>query len=115
MRPKVSVHNATAGVSGTGAKSSRDPNGGFGFAGTGYTHSARSRSLAAAGAQANADTLAGTSRTFEMRVAIYARYSSEQQREASIADQIEICTRYAGRHGWTIVATYTDAAASGAS
>lgn len=49
------------------------------------------------------------------RVAIYARYSSEQQREASLADQIEICTRYAGRHGWRIVATYTDAAASGAS
>jgi site-specific DNA recombinase len=50
-----------------------------------------------------------------MRAAIYARYSSEQQREASIADQIEICTRYAGRHGWTMVATYTDSAASGAS
>jgi site-specific DNA recombinase len=50
-----------------------------------------------------------------MRAAIYARYSSEQQREASIADQIEICTRYARRHGWTIVATYTDSAASGAS
>jgi DNA invertase Pin-like site-specific DNA recombinase len=50
-----------------------------------------------------------------MRAAIYARYSSEQQRGASIGDQIEICTRYVDRQGWAAVATYTDAAASGAS
>ena len=50
-----------------------------------------------------------------MRAVIYARYSSDQQREASLADQIEICRRYAERHGWRTVATYSDAALSGAS
>jgi DNA invertase Pin-like site-specific DNA recombinase len=50
-----------------------------------------------------------------MRVAVYARYSSENQSQASIADQLEICTRYVERRGWTIVDTYADAALSGAS
>ena len=38
-----------------------------------------------------------------MRVAIYARHSSDNQREASIEDQLEVCRRYAERQGWTIV------------
>jgi site-specific DNA recombinase len=50
-----------------------------------------------------------------MRVAQYARYSSDQQRPASIADQQRTCREYAGRHGWTVVAEYEDAAVSGAS
>ncbi|WP_209882469.1 recombinase family protein [Azospirillum soli] len=50
-----------------------------------------------------------------MRAVIYARYSSDQQREASIADQIEVCRRYAERQGWAVVEHYTDAALSGAS
>ena len=50
-----------------------------------------------------------------MRVVIYARFSSENQRQASITDQIEVCTRYLDKQGWTIVGTYTDAAVSGAS
>ena len=50
-----------------------------------------------------------------MRAALYARYSSENQRQASIADQIEVCTRYIDKQGWVIVGTYSDAAASGAS
>ena len=50
-----------------------------------------------------------------MRTVIYARYSSDQQREASIEDQIEICRRYAERQGWTVVEVYTDRALSGAS
>ena len=50
-----------------------------------------------------------------MRAVIYARYSSDLQREASIEDQIEVCRRYASAQGWTIVETYTDAAISGAS
>ncbi|WP_448208706.1 recombinase family protein [Azospirillum sp. sgz302134] len=50
-----------------------------------------------------------------MRVALYARYSSDSQREASIDDQFEICRRYAERQGWTVVATHKDAAMSGAS
>ena len=50
-----------------------------------------------------------------MRAVIYARYSSNLQSEASIADQIEVCRRYAAERGWTIIRTYTDAAISGAS
>ena len=50
-----------------------------------------------------------------MRAVIYARYSSDLQREASIEDQIEVCCRYTASQGWTIVETYTDAAISGAS
>ena len=32
-----------------------------------------------------------------MRAVIYAGYSSENRREASIEDQLEICRRYAAR------------------
>ena len=48
-----------------------------------------------------------------MRVALYARYSSENQREASITDQFRNCEGYAKREGWTIVARYSDKAISG--
>ena len=50
-----------------------------------------------------------------MRAVIYARYSSENQREASIEDQLEVCRRLIAREGWTLLRTYTDAAISGAS
>ena len=50
-----------------------------------------------------------------MRVATYARYSSDQQRAASITDQQRTCRAFAARRGWTVVAEYTDAAMSGAS
>ncbi|MCI4680511.1 recombinase family protein [Rhodoblastus acidophilus] len=50
-----------------------------------------------------------------MRAVVYARYSSDLQSEASIADQIEVCRRYAVERGWIITQTYTDAAISGAS
>jgi site-specific DNA recombinase len=49
-----------------------------------------------------------------MKVAIYTRYSSENQREASIADQFRICREFARRQGWTIAKEYSDAAVSGA-
>ncbi len=51
----------------------------------------------------------------EMKVALYARYSSDSQRDASIADQLRICRKHAERQGWTIVEEYTDHAISGAS
>ena len=35
-----------------------------------------------------------------MKVAIYARYSSENQRDASIADQFRVCREFAQRQGW---------------
>ena len=50
-----------------------------------------------------------------MRAAIYARFSSENQSASSIADQIEVCSRYITKSGWTVVTTYSDAAMSGAS
>ena len=49
------------------------------------------------------------------RVAIYARYSSDQQRDASIEDQFRLCRERAEREGWTIAAHYKDHAISGAS
>jgi DNA invertase Pin-like site-specific DNA recombinase len=48
-----------------------------------------------------------------MIAAIYARYSSEGQREASIDDQYRNCTQYAEHQGWTIVDRYHDHALSG--
>jgi DNA invertase Pin-like site-specific DNA recombinase len=49
------------------------------------------------------------------KVAIYARYSSSNQREASIEDQVRLCQERAAREGWTVTQTYTDHAISGAS
>lgn len=50
-----------------------------------------------------------------MKVAIYARYSSDNQRDASIADQLRICRLHAEKQGWQVVEEYTDHAISGAS
>lgn len=47
------------------------------------------------------------------RVAIYARFSSENQRDASIEDQIRICRVRAEREGWVIAETFADYAISG--
>src|SRR6266480_7483155 len=49
------------------------------------------------------------------RVALYARYSSDNQRDASIEDQLRICREKAEREKWTVVCTYKDAGISGAS
>lgn len=49
------------------------------------------------------------------RVALYARYSSSQQNERSIADQLTILLRHSASKGWTVVDTFTDAAISGSS
>ena len=49
------------------------------------------------------------------RVALYARYSSENQRDASIEDQLRLCRLHAERQGWAITDSYTDRAISGAS
>ena len=48
-----------------------------------------------------------------MKVAIYARYSSDNQRVASIADQFRVCRMHAEKQGWTIVERYSDQAISG--
>src|SRR5712664_578474 len=49
------------------------------------------------------------------RVALYARYSSDNQRDGSIEDQLRICREKAARENWTVVSTYKDAGISGAS
>ncbi len=49
------------------------------------------------------------------RVAIYARYSSDNQKEASIEDQVRLCRERAEREGWTVANVYTDHAISGSS
>lgn len=48
-------------------------------------------------------------------VAIYARYSSDRQSEASIEDQARLCEERAAREGFQVVETYADRAISGAS
>src|SRR5579863_4409148 len=50
-----------------------------------------------------------------MRAAIYARYSTDLQREASIEDQVRVCRQRIDHEGWQFAATYSDAASSGAS
>ena len=50
----------------------------------------------------------------DVKVAIYARYSSDNQRDASIADQLRVCRAFAERQGWAICEEYTDHAVSGA-
>src|SRR5262249_35517147 len=50
-----------------------------------------------------------------MKAVIYARYSTDLQREASIEDQVRVCRQRIEREGWQLLATYSDAATSGAS
>ena len=47
-----------------------------------------------------------------MKAVIYARFSSDRQREESIEGQIRECTEYAQRQGITIINTYVDRAKS---
>ncbi|CAH2396124.1 recombinase family protein [Mesorhizobium escarrei] len=49
------------------------------------------------------------------RVALYARYSSDNQSESSIDDQLRLCRLQAIRERWEVAGTYHDAAISGAS
>ncbi len=48
------------------------------------------------------------------RISIYARYSSDLQSEASIEDQIRLCSKKAASEDWSVVNCYTDAGISGA-
>ena len=50
-----------------------------------------------------------------MRAAIYARYSSDNQRDASIEDQVHTCRARIEAEGWALKETYADRAISGAS
>jgi site-specific DNA recombinase len=48
-----------------------------------------------------------------MRVGIYARYSSDNQRDASIEHQVRSCRTRADREGWSVVEIFDDRAISG--
>jgi DNA invertase Pin-like site-specific DNA recombinase len=50
-----------------------------------------------------------------MRAVIYARFSSDQQREASIDDQVRICRQRVATEGWQLIQIFRDSAMSGAS
>jgi site-specific DNA recombinase len=50
-----------------------------------------------------------------IRAVIYARYSSENQREASIEDQVRLCRERIESEGWELVQVFRDAGISGAS
>lgn len=47
-----------------------------------------------------------------MKAVIYARFSSERQREASIEGQLRECKEYADRNGITVLGSYVDRALS---
>ncbi len=49
------------------------------------------------------------------RAAIYARFSTDLQKERSIDDQVALCNAYATREGLNVVETFDDRARSGAS
>jgi site-specific DNA recombinase len=49
------------------------------------------------------------------RAAIYARFSTDLQRDRSIDDQISLCREYAARQDYKIVAVFVDRAITGAS
>lgn len=49
------------------------------------------------------------------RAAIYTRFSSQMQREASIEDQLRLCQERAECEGWRVADNYSDRAISGAS
>lgn len=49
------------------------------------------------------------------KAVIYARYSSDNQREESIEAQLRACNEYALNHGYSVIGTYEDKAKSGRS
>ena len=50
-----------------------------------------------------------------LRAAIYARYSTDRQSEASIEDQLRLCKERVAREGWELAEVFADRAFSGAS
>ena len=51
--------------------------------------------------------------TTKIAAAIYARYSSDRQRDASIEDQIRLCKELIARMGWVVGPIYIDRQVSG--
>jgi site-specific DNA recombinase len=61
------------------------------------------------------ETASRSKEVASLKVAFYARSSSDNQRDASIKDQLRLCRLHAEKQGWTVVDSYTDRAISGAS
>ena len=47
------------------------------------------------------------------KAVIYARYSSDNQRDASIDQQVKECRKYAEQMGYEVIRTYADRALTG--
>jgi site-specific DNA recombinase len=56
-----------------------------------------------------------TGGTLVTRAVLYARYSSDAQRAASIEDQVRLCRALAERQGWAVAEVFVDRAVSAAS
>jgi len=50
-----------------------------------------------------------------IKAVIYARFSSDKQSDASIEDQIRICSQQAEKENWQVIMNYSDYAISGSS
>jgi DNA invertase Pin-like site-specific DNA recombinase len=50
-----------------------------------------------------------------MKAAVYGRYSTDKQRQASLEDQARNCRRRIDQEGWTLTRIYQDHAATGSS
>ncbi|UWQ47689.1 recombinase family protein [Leisingera aquaemixtae] len=48
-----------------------------------------------------------------LRAAIYARYSTDKQKDTSVEDQIRLCRRMCKQNGWQVTEVFTDHALSG--
>ena len=48
-----------------------------------------------------------------LRAAIYARYSTDKQKDTSVEDQIRLCRRLCEQKGWPVTEVFTDHALSG--
>jgi site-specific DNA recombinase len=53
-------------------------------------------------------------KSMTMRCAVYARFSSDKQNDASTDDQVRLCRERAVAEGWDVVAVFADKAISGA-
>src|SRR3546814_14808170 len=73
-----------------------------------FPYTSRFRSVVPTGATPVGNDRMST--TPPLRAAIYARYSTDKQRETAIDDQVRGCTRLCEQRGYVQVETYSDAA-----
>lgn len=48
-----------------------------------------------------------------IRAAIYARYSTDKQKETSVEDQFRLCRRHCDQKGWQVTQVFADHGISG--